>query len=830
MSLPAPFVRRIFSTTLLVLSGCGLPGRDTAPQDSAPADPWTDEISARIRDAAHAFVADGDTFTAESPGHGISGRFDGAGALLQREDEGIAVRSTRWGRANAMERISAAPPQLGACVAGREDPEGNCIPRLEYADAGLTEWWTATEDGFEQGWTLDAPPAGAGAVAIDVGVDGATVTVGDGEVWLHGDGGELWIVSGLVAWDADGTPLDARFELAEGGLRVTVDDAGARYPIEIDPVYSTASTTMTGSAGSSFGWSVSGAGDVNGDGYDDVIVGAYVHGSGAGQAYVYLGSAEGISTTASTTLTGEATRNYFGFSVSGAGDVNGDGYDDVIVGASGYSSDLGRAYVFEGSATGVASGSATTADATLTGEARPNSFGISVSGAGDVNGDGYDDVIVGADYYSSSTGRAYVFEGSATGVATGIATTADTALTGGAMFDNFAYSVSGAGDVDGDGYDDVIVGAYQYSLGTGRAYVFQGSATGVASRSTTTADTTLTGEARSYYFGRTVSGAGDVNGDGYDDVIVGEPFHGSGAGRASVFAGSATGVATALSTAASTTLTGETASDNFGLSVSGAGDVNGDGYDDVIVGAYYHNSGTGRAYVFGGSGTGLATTADTTLNGVDAYAYFGCSVSGAGDVNGDGYDDVIVGAWAHSSGTGRVYVHHGYEDADGDGYVATNDCDDTDASVTVESTFYADADGDSYGSAATSVSACEAPTGYVVDTTDCDDAVAAINPAATEVCDAANTDEDCDGLADDFSAAGLSTFYTDLDSDGYGSDTTGSYCDMPPGYVTESGDCDDTNPAISPSATEVCDAANTDENCDGLADDASATGRSTFYA
>ncbi len=431
--------------------------------------------------------------------------------------------------------------------------------RIEYRGAGLTEWWASCEEGFQQGWTVAVKPEGTGALTLELVVEGAQVTVGDGELWLQGEAGGAVMVSELGAWDADGVALAARFERAEEGFRVRVEDEGARYPVEIDPVYTTAAWTAAVASSDEYsGVSVSGAGDVNGDGYDDVIVGARGYSSYTGRAYVYAGSASGVSTSASTTLTGEASFDVFGASVSGAGDVNGDGYDDVIVGAEGYSSGAGRVYVFVGSVGGVLS----TASTTLAGRATDVAFGASVSGAGDVNGDGFDDVIVGAPQ---------------------------------------------------DSVNDI-----------GRAYVYAGSAGGVSTK----ASTTLTGQAVANYFGVSVSGAGDVNGDGYDDVIVGAygQWHGGDPGRAYVYAGSAGG----LSGSARTTLVAEVSGDSFGGSVSGAGDVNGDGYDDVIVGARRASSDTGRAYVYAGSAGGVSSTGATTLNGEAADNFFGGSVSGAG--------------------------------------------------------------------------------------------------------------------------------------------------------------------------------------------------------
>ncbi|GDX82933.1 hypothetical protein LBMAG42_47440 [Deltaproteobacteria bacterium] len=151
----------------------------------------------------------------------------------------------------------------------------------------------------------------------------------------------------------------------------------------------------------------------------------------------------------------------------------------------------------------------------------------------------------------------------------------------------------------------------------------------------------------------------------------------------------------------------------------------------------------------------------------------------------------MVSGYAYSSNTGRVYVFDGYVDADGDGYAATVDCADNDD---------------------------------------------AIHPAAIEVCDAGNTDEDCDGLADDDdpSAAsdGKSDVYPDEDGDGYGGPLVVSRCDLPAGYVVDNTDCDDGDLAVNPGASEVCDADDTDEDCNGLADDfdPNAAGAAAYYA
>ena len=386
-----------------------------------------------------------------------------------------------------------------------------------------------------------------------------------------------------------------------------------------------------------YGASVSSAGDVNGDGYDDVIVGAPYFSNGSsyiGRAYVYLGSPSGLSATPSATLTAEEGVYFFGASVSSAGDINGDGYGDVIVGGK-----PDKVYVYLGSPSGLSA----TQSIILTGDLMHGRFGCSLSSAGDVNGDGYGDVIVGDDRDQFDIGRAYVYLGSPSG----LITTPSITLTGEAAADSFGRAVSYAGDVNGDGYGDVIVGASNYNYGQGRIYVYLGSSLGISA----TPSITLTGEQSYDYFGAPIASAGDVNGDGYGDVIVGAPFHSNGigisTGRVYVYLGSPTG----LSATPGINLTAEVGGYLFGASLSSA-DINGDGYGDVIVGA--PNSGTVSVYF--GSPSGLSTSPAVTLAEDPASYLYGASLSSA-DVNGDGYGDVIVGYSSYSSNTGRAYVY-----------------------------------------------------------------------------------------------------------------------------------------------------------------------------
>ncbi|MBK9404711.1 MAG: FG-GAP repeat protein [Ignavibacteria bacterium] len=339
-------------------------------------------------------------------------------------------------------------------------------------------------------------------------------------------------------------------------------------------------------------------------------------------------------------MDGDSINANFGASVSNAGDVNGDGYDDVITGASGNGGVTGKVYIFYG---GLIMDNLP--DVLITGTG--NYFGNTVSAAGDVNGDSYSDVIIGDEYYNGASGRSCIYYGGAS-----MNNVADVILTGEAGNNNFGGSVSNAGDVNGDGYSDVIVGAWQYDLNTfyniGRAYIYYGG-----DNMDNISDVTMTGEVSGSVFGQSVSSAGDVNADGYSDVIVGASLYGGNIGKAYVFYG---GIS--MNNAADVIMSG-TFGDNLGSSVSSAGDVNGDGYSDVITGAIGFNAFKGRSYIFYG-GDPMNNFADVTMSGEEMYNYFGCSVSSAGDINNDGYSDVIVGAsGGNSSIYGHAYIYFG---------------------------------------------------------------------------------------------------------------------------------------------------------------------------
>ncbi|MBI5154155.1 FG-GAP repeat protein, partial [Candidatus Poribacteria bacterium] len=444
------------------------------------------------------------------------------------------------------------------------------------------------------------------------------------------------------------------------------------------------------------GYSVSDAGDVNGDGRADIIVGAPWSDPGgrdrAGTSYVVFGKAATIAVDLSDLgnggfrIEGIDEKDKSGVSVSGAGDVNGDGLADLIVGAHladhGAVLYTGECYVVFGKVGSepVMLNALGTGGFRIGGIHRGDGTGHSVSGAGDVNGDGLADLLVGAPdilRYPISAGGCFVVFGK-----TDTATVELSQLGSGgfridgiSVGDRAGWSVSGAGDVNGDGHADIVVGApvadRSGALNAGESYVVFGKAdsTAVNLGALGSGGFRMIGNDPFDVSGASVSGAGDVNGDGLADLIVGAPGDYPG-GESYVVFGKGDGADVYLGVLGSRgfRVVGLDEYEDSGASVSGAGDVNGDGLADLIVGvpdADANGEHSGRSYVvFGGANS---TTVDLgalgdggfRMDGIDSWDYSGASVSGAGDVNGDGLADLLVGASNADPGgvqRGETYV------------------------------------------------------------------------------------------------------------------------------------------------------------------------------
>lgn len=417
--------------------------------------------------------------------------------------------------------------------------------------------------------------------------------------------------------------------------------------------------------GGEYGYAVSSAGDVNLDGYDDVLIGADRDSSfnyRAGSVFLFYGGPSGLTWQPVWSSGGSASGERYGSALAGGGDFNADGYDDIAIGAHRYNHDHpdeGAVFVYYGSSSGLP----VTADWSYQSNQVNAQLGYSLVVPGDINCDGYDDLLVGARWYSNPQeheGAVFVFYGGSMGLEPVPAWMYESDQPGASL----GASLSGGYSSATDNCADILVGAPYFQRDfheEGAAFLFYGAPAGPSAAP----DWSAYGSQEEAWFGTSVAWIGDTDLNGYADLAVGAPQAANplwGSGSIYLYGGSA------ADPAADAQQLGMIASGGgYGRMVAAVGDVNRDGFADLAIGDYLYTADQqqeGALFVHLGSLDGIQPEPAWMAEGNKADTWFGFAVASAGDVNQDGYSDVIVGAPEFRQSTtllGRVFLYLGRE-------------------------------------------------------------------------------------------------------------------------------------------------------------------------